>query len=158
MNRYLITLPLGLFDVVVLAFLMFGFKKKIRGFLVNVISWAYAVINCYLIMRDSWLGIVQYLREGQNKNDSILIAEGVALLALSFFCAFLWAFARAFCNLGMNIAMYRKYASNESFLDFCSRKARICEQKRREKEALELINEDCEDSTETVEELFETLK
>ena len=52
MNRYLITLPLGLFDVVVLAFLMFGFKKKIRGFLVNVISWAYAVINCYLIMRD----------------------------------------------------------------------------------------------------------
>ena len=136
MNRYWITLPVGFVLMVALIIKILPYREIRRKALV-VMSVLYSLGNTYLILQDSYYGLLDAFRQDTSSSMEFKKMFGLPLELLGIF-ALLMLFALGMgwllMNLFLNIRLYRRYRigreNSLSFLDFCYEKA----ERRRKKE------------------------
>lgn len=129
MNRYWITLPVGFILMIALIIKILPFREIRRKALV-VMSVLYSLGNTYLILQDSYYGLLDAFRLDTSSSMEFKKMFGLPLELIGIFALIALlalGIGWALMNLFLNIRLYRRYKDGKkdhlSFLDFCYEKA-----------------------------------
>lgn len=129
MNRYWITLPVGFVLMIALIIKILPFRKIRRKALVAM-SVLYSLGNTYLILQDSYYGLLDAFRLDTSSSMEFKKMFGLPLELIGIFALIALlslGIGWALMNLCLNIRLYRRYKDGKevhlSFLDFCYEKA-----------------------------------